>query len=197
MRMIIIALRSGEPLRRTWKHDIAHIASSITLASFCWLLGFCFSGLLVILSPGWCRMALALIRPTLWKMKPKCNGNPNKWTTTKTRHHLFDWRRWKVEEIKIQLLKAKIQCAQCDIHSDNIVNGDNFFDELIEPNKWKSIINLRAIINNYDIWSSNSLSMNQKRIKNHSTTTLKIIMKILSWWPMPNDKHDSTINTIL
>lgn len=27
----------------------------------------------------------------------------------------------KVEEIKIQLLKAKIQCAQCDIHSDNIV----------------------------------------------------------------------------
>ncbi|WP_275260827.1 hypothetical protein, partial [Citrobacter freundii] len=41
----------------------------------------------------------------------------------------------KVEEIKIQLLKAKIQCAQCDIHSDNIVNGDNFFDELMEPNK--------------------------------------------------------------
>ena len=41
----------------------------------------------------------------------------------------------KVEEIKIQLLKAKIQCAQFDIHSDNIVNGDNFFDELMEPNK--------------------------------------------------------------
>lgn len=31
----------------------------------------------------------------------------------------------KVEEIKIQLLKAKIQCAKCDIHSDNIVNEDN------------------------------------------------------------------------
>ena len=41
----------------------------------------------------------------------------------------------KVEEIKIQLLKARIQCAQCDIHSDNIVNGDNFFDELMEPDK--------------------------------------------------------------
>lgn len=41
----------------------------------------------------------------------------------------------KIEEIKIQLLKAKIQCAQYDIHSDNIVNGDNFFDELMEPNK--------------------------------------------------------------
>lgn len=57
----------------------------------------------------------------------------------------------KVEEIKIQLLKAKIQCAQCDIHSDNIVNGDNFFDELMELINEKSIINLRAIINNYDI----------------------------------------------
>ncbi|HCB1600671.1 TPA: prevent-host-death protein [Citrobacter freundii] len=41
----------------------------------------------------------------------------------------------KIEEIKIQLLKAKIQCAQYDIHSDNIVNGDNFFDELMAPNK--------------------------------------------------------------
>ncbi|MBW7620241.1 prevent-host-death protein [Citrobacter portucalensis] len=41
----------------------------------------------------------------------------------------------KVEEIKIQLLKAKIQCAKCDIHSDNIVNEDNFFDELMAPNK--------------------------------------------------------------
>ncbi|MDM2769641.1 MULTISPECIES: prevent-host-death protein [Citrobacter] len=41
----------------------------------------------------------------------------------------------KVEEIKIQLLKAKIQCAKCDIYSDNIVNGDNFFDELLAPNK--------------------------------------------------------------
>ena len=33
MRMIIIALRSGRPLRKALKHDIAHIASSITLAS--------------------------------------------------------------------------------------------------------------------------------------------------------------------
>ena len=33
MRMIIIALRSGRPLRKARKHDIAHIASSITLAS--------------------------------------------------------------------------------------------------------------------------------------------------------------------
>lgn len=41
----------------------------------------------------------------------------------------------KVEEIKILLLKARIQCAKCDIHSDNIVNGDNFFDELMAPNK--------------------------------------------------------------
>lgn len=41
----------------------------------------------------------------------------------------------KVEEIKIQLLKAKIQCAKCDIHSNNIVNGDNFLDELMAPNK--------------------------------------------------------------
>ncbi|WP_213134348.1 prevent-host-death protein [Citrobacter sp. FP75] len=41
----------------------------------------------------------------------------------------------KVEEIKIQLLKARIQCAQCDIHFDNIVNGDNFFDELMALNK--------------------------------------------------------------
>ena len=29
----------------------------------------------------------------------------------------------KVEEIKIQLLKAKIQCAQCDIHSDILLTA--------------------------------------------------------------------------
>ena len=37
--------------------------------------------------------------------------------------------------MKLQLLKAKIQRAQNDIHLGNIVDGDAFFDELMDQHK--------------------------------------------------------------
>ena len=41
----------------------------------------------------------------------------------------------QMEAMKLQLLKAKIQRAQNDIHLGNIVDGDAFFDELMDQHK--------------------------------------------------------------
>lgn len=41
----------------------------------------------------------------------------------------------QMEAMKLQLLKAKIQRAQNDIHLGNIVDGDTFFDELMDQHK--------------------------------------------------------------
>ena len=81
-------------------------------------------------------MALALIRPTLLENEAKVQREPKQMNHHEKPDTIFSIDGdEKVEEIKIHLLKARIQCAHCDIHSDNIVNGDNFFDELMEPNK--------------------------------------------------------------
>ena len=41
----------------------------------------------------------------------------------------------QTEAMQLQLLKAKIQRAQNDIHLGNIVDGDAFFDELMDQHK--------------------------------------------------------------
>lgn len=41
----------------------------------------------------------------------------------------------QMEAMKLQLLKAKIQRAQNDIHLGNTVDGNAFFDELMDQHK--------------------------------------------------------------